>query len=234
MKNLNLQLYILPGNLISSQFGEIYQETFSCWKKVWDSVYSNEMKIKKHLYADDFLRQDHIVALFSGQQCAGLAMVRFTNFSLLPVQEDSYFRFWPKETLKLISELGQNVAIASYFTVHPDFRQKNTGICMKTLLLSLFLENFKRSNSEVMVTAVRKATSNEKLCSKLGSKTLSYDIPYLNEGELLLSEMTDLIYWERSTLVIPSYDLELIKQSLWHNKVSLIQTTELEGVKYAS
>jgi hypothetical protein len=233
MQNLNLQLYIIPGHLKDPQYGGVYKTTFDCWKNVWDSVYSKEMKIKKQMYSDDFLRQDHIVALFSDQKCAGLAMVRFTNFYLLPVQEDSYFRFWPKETLKLVSELSHRVAIASYFTVHPDFRQQNTGICMKTLLLSLFLENFKNSHSEIMITAARKKTSNEKLCSKLGSKILANDIPYLLEGESL-SEMTDLIYWEKNSPALPTPELEFLKQSLWKNRVSLIQTSEMEEVNYAA
>lgn len=239
MKNLEIlpadfKLFILPGNMRRPEYREIYQEAYGCWKEIWDKVYKEEMKYTRKCHSDDFSRQEQIVTIFSGGKCAGLAMVRFIDLGLGPALEDSYFRFWPPETLKKVLGMTEQVAVASFFTVHPDFRQMKTGFCMKTLLLSLFLENFNHSQADIMITAARKVTSNEKLCSKLGSKVLTEKIPYLIDGHPVPNEIADLIYWEKKSVGPVNEQLEFLKKSLWKNRVIIVNEITSEEVKHVA
>lgn len=227
------QLFILPGNYRGGAHTEIYHQTYLCWKEVWEAVYQQEMKVNHQFYADDFLRQDQVISLFNRGQCVGMAFVRMINLSLMPVSQDSFFRFWPKAETDKVLSLTPDIFIASYFTVHPAFR-KNEDLCWKTLLLSLFLDNFMRSDSQVMITAARKVRSNEKLCFKLGAKPLSLNVPYLLDGQKINNEIADLIYWDKTPIILEDQSLNSLRKTLWNKRIEIDQQIITQEVKDAA
>lgn len=165
-----------------------------------------------------------------------MAFVRSTDLSLLSIREDSCFRYWPEESLENILELSTNVAIASYFTIHQAFRKMKLGVCWKTLLLSLFVQNFHESQSDIMVTAARKMKSNEKLCYKLGAKPIVSSLPYWIEDKKQVNEETvDLIYWDKTPLKLDDPLLMTLKERIWEKKIDAkeIQLSNQE-VKHAA
>lgn len=228
-ESLDLQLYIMQGKNKHQRFKDIYEKTYLCWKSVWADVYKAEMGQDHQFYSDDFQRQDQIIALFSEDKCVGMAFVRHVDFDSLVVHNDSCFRYWPEDSIKEIIRLSTKVAIASYFTVHHDFRKSKLGICWKTLLLSLFVKNFLNTSSEIMITAARKKKSNEKLCYKLGAKAISTSVPYWIEGHKQVNEESvDIIYWNKKPLVLEDDHLNLISLKIWKSRIDLANTQQTD------
>jgi hypothetical protein len=235
-ENLNLQLYILSGSNINPNYRDIYEKTYICWKEVWQYVYESEMKQNHKFFSDDFQRQEEIISLFAGNSCVGMAFVRSADLSLKPVREDSCFRFWPQDSMENILSLSPNIAIASYFTIHQDFRKMKLGLCWKTLLLALFVQNFHESQSDIMVTAARKIKSNEKLCYKLGAKPISSSLPYWIDDEKQVNEETaDIVYWDKTPLTIDDLLISSLKERIWENKINAKKVISIKKeVKHAA
>jgi GNAT superfamily N-acetyltransferase len=221
-----IKLYLFPGNYQGGEHQEAYEKAFTCWREVWESVFKNEMNQEKHLYADDFLRQDQVVALFAQGQCVGVAFMRTVNLKSSVVQNDSFFRFWQEEHRDKILKTSSHISLASYFTVHPDFRQQGFGVCWKTLLLGLFVEAFRHGETDLMITAARKVRSNEKLCRKLGAKTLASDVPYLTEARAQIeNEIADMVYWDKSPFKLDDEFTLDLQDRIWSERISLVETT---------
>lgn len=235
-ESLNLQLYLLSGSKIDHHYREIYEKTYICWKEVWQHVYESEMQQNHKFFSDDFQRQEKIISLFAGSRCVGMAFVRSIDLSLLSVREDSCFRYWPQESLENILQLSSNIAIASYFTIHQEFRKMKLGVCWKTLLLSLFVQNFHESQTDIMVTAARKMKSNEKLCYKLGAKPIASSLPYWIEDEKQVNEETvDIIYWDKTPLKLEDPLLMSLKKRIWENKIDATEVLPInQEVKNAA
>lgn len=200
---------------IAIQDLKYYHLAYEMWKTTWKDVYSEEMHLKAQLYSNDFTRQAHIVALFHGHHCVGLAFMRNVDFSFQMTKEDSYFRFWPTQTLSEIEKRESNIIIASYFTIASQFR-KSTSIEWKTLFLSLYLDYFSTLQSPMMITAARKLKSNEKLCYDLGALSIQKNLSYTSEQSDNTNETVDLLYWKNDvTFSLKDYNLQTLRENIW-------------------
>lgn len=211
------------------------ETTFRCWSSVWGEVFSKEMGLEKKLFSDDFSRQDAIVSLLFGSRCVGLAMIRMVPLHSELTFQDSFFRFWTPDALRKVSDLarGNPIALASSFTVHPDFRGKDQDVNWKALLLALFLEKFKSTGAPVMVTAARKIRSNEKLCQSLGAELLDGDVPFVLDGAPVPGEIADLLYWPGDLSIDLGGDaLEALKNRIWEMKKD--SSFLKKGARYAA
>jgi hypothetical protein len=192
-----------------------YNLAYETWKNTWGNVYTQEMHLNTKLYSNDFTRQDFVVALFQGYQCVGLAFMRNVHFDRLATKEDGYFRFWPRETLDEIEKEKENIIVASFFTISPQFRKGET-IEWKTLFLSLYLDFFSTLRIPIMVTAARKVKSNEKLCYGLGAICIKKDVPYRNEQGQSIDGDADLLYWrEEVTFSLKNNYLQSLREEIW-------------------
>lgn len=230
----NLRLSIFPGQGATPGLEEDRELAYRCWRSVWVEVFQDEMKLEQRLYSDDFTRQEIIVSLFFGGSCVGLAMIRLLPVNSERTFDDSFFRLWTPESLKEISRLSGDspLALASSFTLHPEFRGRSQFINWKTLLLALFLEKFLGTEARIMVTAARKKRSNEKLCQSLGARLLERDVSFHREGHKIASETADLLYWPRNLFLdLGSSELNELKNQIWLNRSDLC---DYQGERHAA
>ncbi len=203
------------GQELTIQDLKYYNVAYETWKNTWEDVYNEEMQLNTRLYSNDFTRQAYVVALFQGHQCVGLAFMREVNFRLHATKEDSYFRFWPKQTLDDIEKKESQIIIASFFTIAPNYRKSKT-VEWKTLFLSLYLDYFNTLQSAIMVTAARKLKSNEKLCYDLGAISIQNNLHYMSEQSNTTAETVDLLYWKRNvTFSLKDSNLQTLRESIW-------------------
>lgn len=203
------------GQELSVQDVRFYNLAYETWKNTWRDVYNEEMQLNTQLYSNDFTRQAHVVALFQGYQCVGLAFMRDVNFDFQTTKEDSYFRFWPKQTLDEIGKTEPQIVVASFFTIAPDYRRSKT-IEWKTLFLSLYLDYFSTLLSPIMITAARKLKSNEKLCYDLGAISIQNNLHYMSEQSHATVETVDLLYWKRNvTFSLKDSNLQTLRETIW-------------------
>lgn len=225
------ELYVFRGTPTNEAHLGAYLKAFDCWKEVWEKVYREEMKLSHAHFSDDFLRQDEIIALFTEGKCVGMAFMRFCDLSLRPFQQDSYFRYWPQDKIEEVLRMGSRVSLASYFTVHPDFRQMREPICWKELLLSLFIDAYCEHDVDIMITAARKLRSNEKLCQKLNAKVLAENVPFTIDGKEV-GELTDLVFWPRAKIALKSEPMEALRKEIWNKRITANEISK--GVRYAA
>lgn len=227
------QLYIFNGSHPEVD-NTILEKTYFCWKNSWEHVFKYEMNQDHKIFSDDFTRQDEIVTLFYKNNCIGVAFKRKVDLSLITIREDSCFRFWPSDELDKLMKISSQITIASYFTISSEFRSKTLGVCWKTLFLSLYVENFIHSESDLMVTAARKMKSNEKLCYLLGAKPLVTSIPYkTHDSKTVGNESVDILFWDKNKTSQVESEVENFKNIVWKNKINTSFHTR-KGVQNAS
>lgn len=220
--SLSPKLFIFPGRISSSASDEIqsiYNQTYITWKETWEHVFNVEMNKDFVLHSDDFVRQDYIVSLLCRDYIAGTAFIRLADPSFAPTFDDSAFRLWGPHALEVIKKMDSNFAVASYFTIHPEFRRGSFNICWKTLFLSLYLRFFHSLELNIMLTATRKLKSNDKLCAKFGSHTLASDLPYTLSGKKVGQESVDLIYWHKDSPLIIEDKLNPLHNNIWNERI---------------
>lgn len=212
---LHLKVFNQHHLLLSEYHKEFYQKSYESWKQVWQDVESQEMGLPhSYFYSDDFTRQDHIISLFTGTTCIGLAFMREVNLNINCIREDSAFRFWPPEELDQLKQKYSKLIIATSFTITQEFRR--TNIEWKTLFLSLFLDYFGELHHQIMITAARKIKSNEKLCYQLGGMPLRRDVPFKTKsGQSIRNEIADLLYWKKNNFSLADRELELMRKNIW-------------------
>lgn len=220
-KPANIRLSVFPGNTTDKSLLEDRETSYRCWRSVWDEVFKSEMHLQKKLFSDEFARQDAIVSLFCEDRCVGLAMIRIVSLETELTFDDSFFRFWtPKGLKELRSICGPSpLALASAFTLAPEFRGRTEGINWKTLLLALYLEKFLTTSAGIMVTAARKIRANERLCRSLGAQLLDENVPYTQDGIPVAGEIADLLYWPRNLFIdLGSSELNELKARIWRER----------------
>lgn len=209
-------LYILPGRNPHSRYLDIYAKTYHCWKEIWSDTFRNEMNVNEVLFSDSFTRQDEILALFHQSKCVGLASIRYINPSYPGSIDDSYFRSWPYPLIQKIKMENSIIATASHFTIHRKYRGSKQIIHWKKLLISLFIENFKRSSSkiQIMVAAARRIKSNEKNCYNSGAVPLAVNLNYHIPGEKF-----DLVSWEKNCEGDYDENIKNLSKKIWNHVI---------------
>lgn len=201
---------------------ENYLKTYKCWKEVWSHAYQ-ELGVDPVQNSDSFTKHDEVNALFYKGQCAGLITFKWIDLNNPVEWEDSYFAIWPDEAKIRLLAHGNKIILATYLTVHFDFRRNAYGISWKDLLIALIIKRLKNSNYDAMVAAPRITKSSQIATYRHGAEALSKDVKYP-----IPNETVDLIIWDKKNdLTSKDPVVQLIADHLWEEATTFSNTNEL-------
>jgi hypothetical protein len=171
------------------------EQAYRCWHEVWSETF-HQLDGVERVHSDEFTRQHEIGALFLNDVCIGLIGHRWIDLSLSFHQDDSYFKVWPKNALRLLQRDGSNVCIGSHLTVLPAWRGRQGGTSVKDLLLALSIRRFLASSADALAGTMR----NDRAMN-----VLSYDLGFtpVFEGAIHHGVKVDLVAFYRDVLVRP-------------------------------
>jgi hypothetical protein len=149
-------------------------EAYRCWSDVWKTTL-RELDNLPDVPSDEFTRQDEIGALFQDYECIGLTCFRWVDTSQAMFLDDSYFKVWPKAASDAARELGPNVCILSNLTVSPAWRRAR-GLSVMEVLGCLSVDRFLHSDGDALVGTPRTDRGVNKLCYRLGFRSLARDV----------------------------------------------------------
>lgn len=131
-----------------------------------------------HFDPELFFKQNEIVCLFYGNECAGLFFSELIHLqSEFPQMK--YFDIWPKETLPQIKRDGPIVIIAHNFTVNKKLNKELEHLSLKNLVMgmvNIYFQFNQRSHS--LIANVRESRNVHKLASLIGTISLRDNIQY--------------------------------------------------------
>lgn len=205
----SLRISILPGNRPPKELIEDYKSAYAMWQLVWSETF-RELDGAEKIYSDDFCRQDEIICVFREQSCLAMAFMRWVNFDLQAVHDDSYFKVWPKEALEGLGSKGPNVIVCSNLTVHPLARGNKLGVSFKDVMAGLCVERLVESGADVMTGTMRVDRGMNKATFAYGARLLLPNLIHHNVP-------VDLVAFFRDEM-IPSSDPVVAEavQVLWN------------------
>jgi len=175
----SLHVVVLRGDRQGEQ-KTYYQKAYELWKNVWEATFRELDNYRGKLPSDDFTRQHEIFTLFNKDQCIALICIRYMETDNPAVWSDSYFKPWPKEA-KEAFRFGKNLLIASYITVHPEYRGRTGDISVKELLVHASLEYVLRTRDLDGITGiVRDDKAMDRLLYECGAVPLVKGVLYHN------------------------------------------------------
>lgn len=137
MKQNQYRLVVINGHEVEPSLLPDYQRVYDHWNSVWSATFQ-EVESQKKFFADNFTRQDEIVALFDGDICIAAMCHRLMDIRMQPFQKDSYFEPWPAADYAELGAYGDKVVIANQFSVDPNYR-RTTSNDMRTSELIAYL-----------------------------------------------------------------------------------------------
>lgn len=210
-----LKCMIFPGKNPSSHLKE-YQSAYQLWKDVWGNFWQVQAG-KEVAVSDTFLKQDHILTTFYGDQCIAMMLLNYFDFRNESSRYDTYFqKVWLPEKHELIK--GHRVLAASHYTVHPDFRRDQFVYSMKEWIGSLTIQYFLNTDCQIMVGAMRKNKGVDKTAKNVGS-TL---IQTYKQDEMNLD--LDLVIFERDKVHLHD-SIALPIKSHWNGRIEVEKET---------
>lgn len=196
---------------------DLYLKTYQCWKEVWSHAYL-ELGVDPVKSSDSFTKHDEVNALFYKGQCAGLITFKYIDLDNPVEWEDSYFAIWPNTAKEKLREHGRKIILATYLTVHFDFRRNAHGISWKDLLIALIIKRLRNSDYQAMVAAPRITKSSQIATYRHGAEALSKDVKYP-----IPNETVDLIIWDKKNdLTSKDPVIQLITDHLWQEQTQFV------------
>ncbi len=200
-----LQLVVLPGNGSTSHV-EHYESAWQHWHTVWLETFRSQDGVS-HIFSDNFLRQDEIVALFLADQCVALVCHRYVNISLTSARNDSYFEGWAPGSLEAVRQDGPNIAIINQSSVLPEFRgQRVMGFALRELVAMLSLTHLYSIPVDAATAAVRSDRNMHSMCYALGAVALQANVNQHNSPVDLVA-----FYPRRKGLTLTSEANQLVE-----------------------
>ncbi|MGZ3722404.1 MAG: hypothetical protein ACXVA9_05710, partial [Bdellovibrionales bacterium] len=138
----NFQLVLLPLPSPDIRFASYYQRAANCWEEVWLKLF-DEYKVEHPLFLDNLLRQDEAACIFTPKGCVGLILFRTIDFAVLDYRRDSYFKEWSEQDIGELLKHGSRAFLATFLTVHPDFRAFSKEFKFKEVFLDIMIKRFK-------------------------------------------------------------------------------------------
>ena len=149
-------------------------EAYRCWRDVWKTTL-RELDNLPDVPSDEFTRQDEIGALFHDYECIGLTGFRWVDTSQPMFLDDSYFKIWPTSASDAARAFGPIACILSNLTVSPAWRRAR-GPRVMELLGCLSVDRFVQSDGDVLVGTPRVDRGVNRLCYRLGFRSLMSDV----------------------------------------------------------
>jgi len=158
------------GPLDAPLLGKAYE----CWSSVWRATL-HELDNVTDVPSDEFTRQDEIGALFHDFECIGLSCVRWLDLENPIFRDDSYFKVWPADALRVASEYGSSACILSNLTVAPAFRRV-PDLNVAEALLGLAMNRFEHSDADVLIGTPRADRRVNQLAYRIGFCPIAPDV----------------------------------------------------------
>lgn len=190
----------------------LYQQAYDTWNFVWQETFREIFKSDYVLHSNDFTRQNYIQALFMGDKCIALDLIREVDVRNPIDRDDSWLKIWNRSDLEKLTTDGHNkVLVNSYFTVHPQYRrslgdkQINAGYLMGCLSV---LHQLELGNS-AMLGMMRNNRSMNTLGKMLGSSVVQENILHnLTPTDLVVFLDKDV---KKASQDFPSYVFEIFQ-----------------------
>ena len=214
MEEIILYQYVLiPRQTADIDLIGLQNQVYRSWFAEWQKVFSSNSRDFKPS-ADDFLRQDMMAVILSGEKIVGFHFYSFFNLLRLEMSEHSYFDQIEKSSFEnlRIKNLA-NVMSMEYLTVLPDFRKKEAFFPWGEILISLGLKVLNSSEGQVAFGTPRSDVKVNKMGEKLGFQTLQSAI-------LKYDYKCEVMYYPRGNdSVHPEAIVENQISTLWKNRV---------------
>ena len=169
------------------------------WKRNWSEVFDN-LALNKIVYSNDFIRQDYILAVFDGDKCAALILLRKIDLKCPTSFADSWFgEGWVKSDFEAF-EHYKHCYIFSSYTVDKGYRKNESArkvsghqtlAQMLGCVANLFL--LEHTDFELGFGTLNNARKMPELCKYFGSRTIRKEANYLKAP-------ADLVYFTRKTI----------------------------------
>jgi hypothetical protein len=206
-----LRVVILPGVKPAANQIADYESAYAMWKLVWSQTF-RELDGTEIIYSDEFTRQDEIICIFQRQVCLAMGVMRWTNYKLPTIREDSYFKMWPREALEALGAKGNQVIICSNLTVHPLGRGNKLGLPLKDVMVGLLVERLKESGADAMTGTMRADRGMHKTTYQFGATLLAPNLVHHNVPVDLVAFFPDQMAASQDPVVASSVEF------LWNSK----------------
>ena len=211
-KSLNeIRCFEMPGKWVPGVDLELYNKTYQFWKSVYETVYS-ESNHPQSLSPDNFVIQDKIVSLASGEEVIGCILFSFHGTKAKVSTEIKYFSELPFKFTSLVPEFSQkNFMLMESLTVHPEWRKSKSGLPLADYLLGFAMRCFVESGADVLVGTPRNDVKVDKILNRFGGK---------RHGDFEKSNYPCSFYLfnaEETIVAPPGMDNLTIKR-LWENR----------------
>jgi hypothetical protein len=217
----NLQLVMLPFSNPHAHFANYYQRATSCWEEVWLDLFSHH-KVEHPLYLDGMLRQDEAACIFTPTACVGMILFRTLDFSIINYRRDSYFKEWTDGDLETLLRHGKRVFLATYMTVHPDFRHFSPHFKFKEVLLDLMVKRFLLSPADVISGVTRRDRGIHDESYKLGATLIHENVDYM-DGRFRV----DLVgFYRHEVNESPNLKVREVSDVIWQKRIDLTTMPE--------
>lgn len=224
----NLQYYLIHCNQIGFSTHEIYQNTYSMWKRVWSEAMV-DLKVDQTLYSDGFTRQSKLGCLFYKNECVAMSAFREVNLDTIVQREDSLLRSWTESSFRQLMEQGSKVSICSYLTVSPEFRGEIApDMTLKLLTAYLATEYLLHSDCDVMTGTMRCNRGTDKVAYKAGAR-------FLEKSEMFGVEVDLVGFFKREIEKDKEQYSHDWSRVLWESRIELFsETPKLRIAKQAA
>lgn len=213
----HLRYILLPGKCRPSfNRTDLYNKTYLYWKEFWTEVLRSLHSVQS-MTGDDFLRQDVIGVVVSGEEIVGMHLYNFFCFDYEAHRDHSYLKTnYPEPFFESLQEFNaQYVMSMEYLTVSPSWRKSITGYSMANVLVGLGLNVLKDKGADAFIAVARNDLKISQLGFEFGARSVIANIIKHNVSCDLLTGL--------SNEVRPAKDEKVrsIVNQLWESRQDL-------------
>ncbi len=153
----DLKQVVLPGRIPPGfEHERLHGETYDFWKTRWTEIYAKAGSLEA-FHVDDFLRQDSLNILTHRGRPVAMVTSTLFNFNLSSTRDHYYFKFFPEEYFKYLSDQGAELVMSQeYLLVREEFRKSQIGFSLGDVVLGLNARLFSESNADAIVAVTRR------------------------------------------------------------------------------
>ncbi len=225
-KKINdLRYVIIPGKPSHDHpLNHLHEKAYLAWRQVWEAEFK-ALNFPIQDLANDFLRQDYIPLLVSGDEVAALHLYSEFNISNRAITDHKYFTSnYPPEFLQALRSRGvKTVMSMEYLTVSPAWRAKQIKIQLADVMIGLGIKLLPETRAQAYIGPARNDY-------KVSNKTYSFGFECIQANVVNHNVSCDLVAGFRDKLVSsPDQKIAGLIQTLWSNRLnSVIDFGKLE------
>lgn len=189
-----LRYVILPGKLNpDSRLLDLHNQAFDYWSSFWDGVFQQNGVEDPISFRDEFCRRDLICLLMNGSEIAGMHLCEFLNMRQKSSWHHEYFKQIKGELFLHTTEKHQlkSAMIMTYLTVDPQWRKRQIGISLASVMMSLATKLQAASGAEVNFGRAREDLGVSEILKNLGGTVLESGISMHNTPVSSICIFTD-------------------------------------------